>query len=214
MNFKPWKGRRYGHGNSLGLPKRLLILGESHYGDNPRSTITQDVVPQVFGEDVPYRYRFFTSLFMALCGVEREPTREALEEFCHAIAFYNFIQEMMDEREIRPGEEQWEGGAAPFFECLDTLKPSHIVACGFTLWDNLPHRRYSRPSRGIEEDVGALLPDQGKRQSDSIHGPNWIGRYGHAGGSCLVLRLRHPSVAFSAPKWHPVLQRFFKLPVA
>ena len=30
--FQPWKGKGYGRSNKLGLPTRLLILGESHYG--------------------------------------------------------------------------------------------------------------------------------------------------------------------------------------
>ena len=95
MNFEPWVGDRYGHHNYLGLPVRLLVLGESHYGAEDRPDITKEVVAEVFAKDVPYRYRFFTSVFMAACGEEKEPTREALKEFCHAIAFYNFIQDML-----------------------------------------------------------------------------------------------------------------------
>ena len=212
MRFQPWRGDGYGQPNSLGLPKRLLVLGESHYGDAARETITQEVVGQVFDPNIPYRYRFFTNLFNALCG-KREATHRALEEFCHAIAFYNFIQDML-EKGARPTALQWEQSKEPFLECLDRLKPSHVVACGFTLWDNTPHKNYSCLSEGVAEEIVGLLPEQGKRPSDRSQPRNWVGRYNHAGGSCLILRLRHPSVGFSAPQWRPVLQRFFGLHAA
>ena len=210
VEFEPWTVCRYGRDNNLGLPSRLLVLGESHYGTKHRRTITQEVVEEVFAEDVDYRYRFFTSLFMALCGVEREPTREALEEFCHAIAFYNFVQELMDAPGVRPSEEQWAGGIAPFFECLKMLRPSHVVACGFGLWDNLPSGDYSRLADETEAHLVERLPPQYQGSARHPH-HDWVGRYEYEGGECLVVKIHHPSIAFGADQWHPVLQRFLKL---
>ena len=118
MNFEPWQG------NDYGLPEQPRVTGaaarprRSHYGAEDRPDITKEVVEEVFAKDVPYRYRFFTSVFMAACGKEKEPTREALKEFCHAISFYNFIQDMLHKRGDRPSAEQWKGGLATFFECL------------------------------------------------------------------------------------------------
>lgn len=210
MNFEPWKGGRYGSRNNLGLPRQLLVLGESHYGAGARPTITQEVVKEVFAEDVDYRYRFFTSLFMALCGAEREPTREAVEEFCHAIAFYNFVQELIEAPGVRPTEEEWAGGVAPFFECLSILKPSHIVACGFALWDNLPSERFSEVPAETEQGILELVPER-YRDSASHRRRGWAGRYKDEGGGCPILKIHHPSLAFSAAEWHPLLQHFLKL---
>ena len=212
MKFEPWIGECYGSSNSLGLPARLLVLGESHYGARGRPSITREVVGEVFGEDVPYRYRFFTSIFKALCGAEREPRREALEEFCHAIAFYNFIQEMIDAPGVRPSEEAWAGGIAPFFGCLDMLKPSHVVACGFRLWNNLPSECYKRLAAETERDILGRLPDRYKASGRTDPG-DWVGRYAYDGASCLILRIKHPSVAFSAAQWRPLLRSFFQLEV-
>ena len=209
MNFEPWVGDRYGHHNYLGLPVRLLVLGESHYGAEDRPDITKEVVAEVFAKDVPYRYRFFTSVFMAACGEEKEPTREALKEFCHAIAFYNFIQDMLGTPGDRPSAEQWKGGLAHFFECLVTLKPSHVIACGFGLWDNLPSEGFSDLD---ERSVLEQLPQRYRDNASHKH-RGWVGRYDHAGGKCLILKIRHPSMAFSADEWHPLLQKFFKLEV-
>jgi len=211
MNFQPSVGCGYGSNNSLGLPKRLLVLGESHYGAEPRPDITKEVVREVFDEDVPYRYRFFTSIFKAFCRSGREPTREALAEFCCAFAFYNFIQEMIVKPGVRPSQAHWEGDVAPFLECLKMWKPSHVVACGFELWDNLPDKGFSRLAVETERDFFGQLPDQGKRRLDYRRPGNWIGRYEYGGGSCLILRTRHPSVAFSASEWRPVLRSFFQL---
>lgn len=209
MNFEPWQGNDYGCQNSLGLPARLLVLGESHYGAEDRPDITKDVVEEVFAKDVSYRYRFFTSVFMAACGKEKEPTREALKEFCHAIAFYNFIQDMLHKRGDRPGAEQWKGGLAHFFDCLVKLKPSHIIACGFGLWDNLPSECFTDLA---EESVLEQLPKRYQDNASHAH-RGWIGRYDHAGGSCLILKIHHPSMSFSTDEWRPVLQKFFKLEV-
>ena len=212
MNFQPWIGDRYGSNNSLGLPARLLVLGESHYGANARPDITKEVVGEVFDEGVSYRYRFFTSVFKAVLEAEREPTREALEEFCRAIAFYNFIQEMMPTAGDRPTGTQWTCAAVPFFECLEKVNPSHVVACGFELWANLPSERFSWLSGETEAHLLGRLPTQ--YQDSAQHRKHgWVGRYDHAGGGCLILKIHHPSIAFSAAEWRPLLQRFFQLEV-
>ena len=219
IHFEPWEGERYGRTNELGLPQRLLVLGESNYGARERPEldrpgITTEEVKEVFDPSCPYRYRLFTSLFKASCGEERDATHHSeLEKFCHAIAFYNFVQEMMPARGDRPTAEQWKRAADPFFECLDKLKPSHVVACGFGLWDGLPTKGFSGLSGETAQDIWGLLPEQGKRPSDRPNPGDWIGRYKHAGGSCLILRIKHPSVAFKAARWRPVFRRFFKLKV-
>ncbi len=212
MNFEPWRGSEYGCQNSLGLPARLLVLGESHYGAEDRPGITKDVVAEVFAKDVPYRYRFFTSVFGAACGAEREPTREALEQFCRAIAFYNFVQDMLHKPGDRPSAEQWKGGLAHFFRCLVTLKPSHVIACGFALWDNLPSEGFSDLACEAERSVLEQLPQRYRDNASHKH-RGWVGQYDHAGGKCLILKIHHPSMAFSADEWHPLLQKFFKLEV-
>ena len=214
MRFEPWGGCRYGQPNRLGLPERLLVLGESHYGAEDRATITQEVVVEVFAkaEDVPYRYRFFTSVFKALCGAEQEPTREALAEFCHAIAFYNFVQDMIREAGDRPNEEAWAGGITPFFEGLDRLTPSHVVACGFGLWDSLPSEHFSDLATETDRSILEQLPSR-YQGSASHRQRGWVGRYDYEGGRCVILKIHHPSRAFSAPEWRPVLQRFLRLEV-
>ena len=214
MNFEPWQGGRYGSSNNLGLPKRLLVLGESHYGEkeNAYPGLTKEVVEEVFAkdEDVPYRYRFFTSLFMAICGAKREPTRKALAEFCHAIAFYNFVQDLVPAAGDRPTGEQWENAADPFFECLGTLKPSHVVACGFALWDNLPSERFSDLPAETERSILEQLPNRYQDNASHRH-RGWAGRYDLADTGCLILKIHHPSIAFSADEWHPLLRCFLKL---
>ena len=57
MNFEPWQGGRYGSSNNLGLPKRLLVLGESHYGEkeNAYPGLTKEVLEEVFAEAVDVR---------------------------------------------------------------------------------------------------------------------------------------------------------------
>ena len=210
MRFEPWTGCRYGRHNSCGLPERLLVLGESHYGGKEQDcpTFTQEAVKEFLAGDDSY---LFLTWVLNACRVpEREPTPEARAEFCHAIAFYNFVQDMIPKPRVRPSKEQWAGGIAPFFECLDRLTPSHVVACGFQLWDTLPHQGYSRLSTEIEREIWDRFPDQGKRRTDCTDPGDWVGRYAYKSGACLILRIKHPSVAGSAAQWRSVLRRFFE----
>ena len=118
-----------------------------------------------------------------------------LSEFCRAIAFYNFIQEMMPAAGDRPTGTQWTCAAVPFFECLEKVNPSHVVACGFELWANLPSERFSWLSGETEAHLLGRLPTQ--YQDSAQHRKHgWVGRYDHAGGGCLILKIHHPSIAF------------------
>ena len=207
MNFLPWIGNGFGHDNRLDLPARVLIIGESHYDAPATSEITIEVVKEVIAGT---RVRFFTSAFKAICGPDTDPTREAVAEFCHSISFYNFVQDMIEAAGVAPSEGQWERGTAAFFECLDSLKPSHVVACGFRLWDNLPEHRFTDCDSDIEVDTRLHLPES-YRNNESHQRRGWIGRYQHAGGSCLIVKIEHTSRGFSPAAWHPLLHWFLEL---
>ena len=49
VRFRPWIGEDYGKGNELGLPARLLILGESHYNWTFAKSPVQDNRARTWG---------------------------------------------------------------------------------------------------------------------------------------------------------------------
>lgn len=207
MNFYPWKGRNFGRPNDLNLPNRLLLVGESHYGASADDqNITTKVVEAYVLEG---GLRFFTGALKAIMGTDAQATQDERASFYNAVAFYNFIQHMLESREDRPTQDNWQYATGAFPSCLDLVKPSHILVFGFGIWDYLPGERFS-PSLQLERDVLTHLPSR-YRNDDSHRDRGWIGRYGYAGGASLVMKIQHSSIAFSPVEWHPVLQWFLKL---
>ena len=206
MNFHPWTGDRFGKHNGMGLPSRVLLVGESHYDSKELPDITSQVVDEVL--DGEYKLRFLTTLFKAICGPDTSAT---IAEFYNAVAFYNFVQYMLEGPGKRPTKEMWQHGAEVFPSCLDLLKPSHAVTCGFVLWDGLPDERFSEPSQ-LKQDILPHLPEQYQRV-EKHRKRGWIGQYAYEDGtSCLIMKIEHPSSRrFSPIAWHPVLRWFLQL---
>ena len=208
MRFLPWTRDRYGKQIDLSLPARVLFIGESHYDAPDTPDLTIQAVEDVRGGA---RYRFFTSVFTAVCGPDTTPTPKAFSAFYDAVAFCNLVQEVLVSTDMQPTPEQWKHGVQVFPSYLDQLKPSHVVACSFRLWDWLPSERFSRCSSEIERDLLSTVPER-CRDDESHERRGWIGRYAHAGGSCHIVKIPHTSYrGFSPTEWHPVLQSFLQI---
>ena len=148
-------------------------------------------------------------MFNAILGHDRQATPENRASFYNAVAFYNFIQHMLEGPKQSPTPGMWECGEKIFPSCLDFVKPSHIVVFGFEVWDNLPNERFSsRPE--LDREILSHLPIQ-YRDCERHKCRGWIGRYEHSGGTSLVMKVRHPSRGFSPTAWHPVLHWFLQL---
>lgn len=203
--FQPWKGKGYGKPNDLGLPTNLLILGESHYGDTENwerwhGQPTKGVVGEYCKEG---GYLFFTKILHTVLGQETSTDRS---RFFDSIAFYNYVQRSVGAApDIPPTKEMWEEAAAPFRATLECLRPTHIVACGMRLWDNMPY----------DEDFWASPPEALIDCLGSEKFPtNWppkslLGRYRYSEGESVILAIHHPSwKGYQPHAWHPVVKRF------
>jgi len=183
--FRPWVGKKFG--NKQG--KRLLILGESHYGSIGRdSTIvwTREYIQQ------KWNHRFWTNIMQVVDG--RRYWEIDREDFWAKVAFYNYIQEPVGETPgIKPSEEMLERAKEPFFEILNHLKPFHILVLSKRLWENMTFNKDSQ---------GAKLNLNGEERE------TWI--YSYDGGSAKATWLPHPSYYFSAQNWHPWVLEFLK----
>ena len=207
--FQPWKGKGYGRSSNLGLPTKLLILGESHYGDPEdwrrwHGQPTKGVVGEYCNEG---GYPFFTKILRTVMGPETPTDTTAhRSQFFNSIAFSNYVQRSVgDTPEIPPTREMWEEAAAPFRATLEYLRPTHIVACGMRLWDHMPDNVgfWTSPPKELTTSLGSVPTT---RPAKSI-----VGCYRHSEGQSMVLAIHHPSWKRYQPSaWYPVVRRFLK----
>ena len=203
--FCPWKGEGYGKANELGLPARLLILGKSHWGKESKgwgNEFTQTVVRDYLENG---GYAFFTKVVHTVLGPD---TVERKDQFFNSIAFYNFVQRSVgDASDIPPTKEMWEEAAAPFRATLEFLRPTHIVACGMRLWDNMPGNDdcWTPPPEALIRWIGSRKFPTARRPEDIL------GCYRHSEGKSIVLAIQSPSWRwYKSRSWHPVVKRFLK----
>ncbi len=136
--FQPWIGELYHANNRFGI--RILVLGESHYGDESetRSTVTTEVVRSLAQDE---RFAFFTKISKVLLGLDGNTWLDDFSrgEVWNHIAFYNYIQGFVSsDSRVRPTDEMWENAAEPFLEVVQTLQPKLILVLGKELGNRLP----------------------------------------------------------------------------
>ena len=133
--FQPWVGETFAGGAVDGV--RLLVVGESHYGDvsdvPDLRTLTKVVIRNHI--DRP-RERLFGRIEQ-LVGNGPLPDRAARVAFWNRIAFYNFVQEVLPQLGDRPTVKQWSEARSPFLSVLRTLRPQAVLVLGKVMWDSL-----------------------------------------------------------------------------
>lgn len=186
--FRPWQGERFDH-TADGV--RLLLLGESFYGepDKDRSQATSIVVENWRSGE--WNVRYLNAAARLLTGKESwEVDRKA---DLNPVAFHNLVQVEMQSCGDRPTSEQARASWPAFREVLATLAPTHILATGKFVWENLPEF----------DGAHSLL-----RVGETLHE---VGEYATLRGFALAMAVPHLSRYFSPPKWRPVLQAFLAL---
>ncbi len=181
--FAPYVGPRFQDG-----PVRLLLVGESHYGDPDHDPFeaTRTVVRK--WQTREWAIRFLTVGARILTGQQAWQV-----DRCGAfadVAFYNFIQVAMPTVRHRPTREQGLASWAAFREVLANLDPTHIVATGpGFLWSVMPpsDRRSDQVALG-----GVVLPRR---------------EYLTPSGMAPVVVIPHLSRA-SAPRWQASIREF------
>lgn len=211
--FNPWVGEAYGQTNGLELPAKLLLLGESHYRDRdwdeewdgqPTIGVIREVKQQENGG-----YPLFTKSMRTILGPQRPTDILTRETFFDSIAFYNYVQRSVGPGPgERPTQEMWEEAAGPFRATLEDLRPTHIVACGKTLWRHMKKYQefWTPPSETMVDWFnGFTFPNRWQPR-------DLLGRYCHPEGQSVLLAIHHPS-RNSPSDWHPVVERFLEYPV-
>ena len=136
--FDPWVGAQYWTVGLGGV--RVLILGESHYGDigAESATFTTEVVRE-WAQDKRHRFFTVTQKLVAGIGTDEWVTDEERAAFWEQVAFYNFVQAFPGpEPRYRPTQEMWAAASPAFLATLAELKPQVVVILGIELQGYLP----------------------------------------------------------------------------
>ena len=188
IKHQPWIGSNYG---SAASGVRLLVLGESHHSDDPESIDTQSIVQEWTDGYTDRSYAFFTKLAIALTG--KEPHELDRTEAFSQVAFYNYVQRVLDGSRKSPEEEDFKASEPAFRAILQVLRPTHIIACGQRLWKRMP--KFDRPSpNGIKLEFQTRTFD--------------VGRYVVPGAEPVAMAINHPQSGFDGRSWHRGIQFF------
>jgi hypothetical protein len=157
------------------VPK-ILVLGESHYGEQVNYTPewTRGVVKAwALGEEGTTRY--FTTIAKILSGKAYERiSQEEKKTIWQQVAFYNYVQRFVDEKTVkRPTEKMWVEAEEPFQKVMDSLKPDIVIVAGKELGGhvykfegsyagNSVFCYWNHPSRGFKKDEAVKAFEEAK----------------------------------------------------
>lgn len=194
VKFLPWIGSEYQKGIN---GKRILVLGESHYCENAKdavSSLTIDIIKDLFDENSfhePYK-NTYTKFAKALEGGDIDLLGK--KRIWNSIAFYNYVQVPISEARKAPTAAEFRGAEEAFFQVLEQLQPDYVIVWGQRLYDNLPNKGM----QGQDLIVSSI-------ESHEV----WCYTLNN-GKNIPLLRITHPSAAFSWDVWHRTILAFLK----
>jgi len=178
VKFKPWIGPEYNNNGIDGL--KILILGESHYGDKEYEDVTSDVIRKYVISGQPYA--FFTKIAKCILQipVEDKFSMKQRTQIWNSVAFYNYIQTFIgnNPRE-RPNDDMWNNTEKPFRETINYIKPHVCVVLGCELWKHLPSPEEKLHSNGYETYIYNIEDGQKMFAGGVVH-PSGRMSYGQA----------------------------------
>ena len=184
VHFDPWIGNDYWNGGCF--DKKILVLGESHYGQDTGSSKTIDLLYDQACSH--YTMAAYTNFERALNGCETDC--DDRERIWNSVAFYNYVQSCVSKSRKSPKQCQFEESEDAFFEVLEYLEPDVVLVWGSRLWENLPYTNFESWSdceyEGYSYRSGSYTTDSG-----------------------LVIpcyEIQHPSSGFSWSWWHDFME--------
>lgn len=178
--FKPWVGSEYNSGGIYG--KKVLVLGESHYGDAPDDAddtigTIKEFVYEYWG--APYQQTFLC-FERALAG--REINQEEREQLWNSVMFYNYFQKSTTGPRTAPDMTVQKESEEAFRELLEQFQPDFIIVWGARLYQLLPGWDGNETDIKVGEDStpvwhykinGKTIPAMNVHHPSSPSGKNW-----------------------------------------
>lgn len=200
--FDPWVGSCYNSGIN---GKKIMVMGHVHVCDgcdecgiNEKcASFTKDVVKDYIkwretGEVPSPGYegwlRTFLNFAKAFFGYEPNFKEEKCELW-DKVLFYNYVQTAVSEWYHKPNSIDYKRSQVPFMEVINEYEPDIIIVWG---------------SNAFNE-----TPDGGKHDEpitfDNIKAERYIYTL-NSEKQCSMIKIHHPSMFFSASKWHEILK--------
>ncbi|PKP13226.1 MAG: hypothetical protein CVU08_06465 [Bacteroidetes bacterium HGW-Bacteroidetes-3] len=184
-HFDTWIGSSYFE--KLLCNKRILILGESHYGDGDADKSVQLIEETINGN---FSHSFYTKIALSFLeeNAAADLSLKRKQFFWNAVAYNNFVQEHLDASRQSPSNAMWERGRQAFYEILQETKPDFVFVCGYRLWEQLPKTH-----------------QQIQLKTDGYH----IANYNFEGVNANCLRIKHPSSNYSSQEVYGKVKELF-----
>lgn len=136
VRFAPWVGKHYAAGGFRNL--RVLMVSESVYGDSryERPDVTAELIKALalglrneHTHGKVARHPHYAKIFASMnnrsaAGVFN---REQRTDFWSRVAYFNFIQQFLEESREEPPTTAWARGKPAFAEVMQVLKPELVV---------------------------------------------------------------------------------------
>ena len=200
--FYPHVGLNY-HQPAI-FPKRILVLGESHYcaeacadcgsRQHPECAgFTRKVVADYLNPCNEREGWMNTYLKFERSLVGHETTPDESRRIWDSIAFYNYLQVAMGGPRKAGTAEQYQAAAETFFTVPEQLQPDLLIVWGTRLWDNLPS--------GERWQDGEAVTVEGYDVQN--------GYYRLSNGKRIrAFCVYHPSAGYDWAYWHKVVECF------
>jgi hypothetical protein len=188
VKFKPWVQKAYWDSKV-----RTLIVGDSHYGKNPRDAgpeFTREILEAVISGS--HSISFYTKAAGIIAN--KLVTVENRQTFWSSVAFYNYLQRLAGERpDDNVGYEEYEASNAAFKEVLIGLRPDIVIVLGSTVWGHMTD--LDGEAKQIDD-----LPDVGV---DPKYLEAWL-YPSSTSDYALVFHVKHPARGFNFREFHPL----------
>lgn len=207
----PWVGNNYANNDY-----HLLIIGDSHYAvengkpsqlaydefmdKNSTKGVVNTVINNYYDKDRKF------SMFRGLLNTFNKTTPEDVASFFSHVAFYNFVQEVMQLPDQKPSEKDFAKAWECFYDLIDVLRPDFCLFIGVRSETNIYRVKELGGYYEITDDAEKI--DRTRPR---------YGKVGKASGLKIpFIAIKHTSKYFSPEKWRkyimykePDLKRFF-----
>lgn len=192
VKFLPFVGKSY---YSNPFNRRIMVLGDSHYGSEPSPDITKDVINTYLNPDVEREGWMNTFVKFERSMLNHQTSRKDSAMVWNSLLFYNFLQVLLTGPREAGTNEQYAEASVAFFEVLDEYKPDVLIVWGKRLWSKLPNERWEEGD--VVSVEGYTIENGFYRLSD-----------GHKVRAFCVY---HPSTGYDWGYWYKVISHFLSL---
>lgn len=193
LTFQPWVGKSYHNGGIFG--KKIMALGDSHYGTKQNANITREVLGWYLDKSIEREGWMNTYLKFERSLVGRETTAEESNDIWQSILFYNYLQVLLTQPREAGTDKQYKDSSAAFMQVLEQYQPELVIVWGKRLWQKLPNENWT--------DAEAISITY---QSSQLEHED-IGYYTLPNGHIVrCLCVYHPSAGYDWSFWHKVIK--------